>query len=370
MWQENHVSLPIVLWKRVFQCGRLQLQDRLRLRGVCRAFSKFDRNETVNVWVTIQTEAKAYSLLRFLHHHAAGPSLQLTLASCEEPWFVPCLMAGAACANLQSLQLYQHVSLAQAELLLAVAPPRLQALDLQSEPQLVSCQSFSRLAHLQHLTIEASATRVLVDPQIFPSGIATLQRLHELTLVWDSIDGTKIVASNFSLPALHTLWMSGKPFTDDLDLEHFPCLHTIELPADESVPAWLGQQQIQHLKLDSLDQLASQNLSTINCRQLTLSSFAPVGIRLASLNAAVHLRKIIILEEEPWSTAGQLEGTPAEYSELLRSKELLFGAAIDLLVTGHMTADRSTCKVHLCSNGHPLLCRCTQCQESNAVGPA
>ena len=272
-------------------------------------------------------------------------------------------MAGAAFANLQNLQVSQHVSLAQAELLLAVAPPGLQGLNLRSEPQLVSCRSFSRLAHLQRLTIEASATRE--HPQIPPSGIATLQRLRELTLNWDLVDAAKIVASNFGLPALHTLSISGRPFTDDLALEHFLCLQTLELLEDEPVPAWLGQQHIEHMKLTSLTQLAPRKLSTLNWRELTLTSFYPVRIHLAKLNAAVRLRKITILEEgplEPWLEAGLLEGTQAEYSELLRSKELVFRAAVDLLVTGHLTCDRSTCQVPLCSNGHPVLCRCNQCQ--------
>ena len=339
------------------------------MRGVSQAFSMLDGTETIEIDEVIRNESQAHSLMLFLAQQADMPSAKLRFALhswnvAEQPWLMPCLLAASACANLRMLYVLFDLSLAQAELLLAAAPLGLEDLLLMTCPDILSCHSFSRLQHLHQLKFEVDAA--CDGAAILPSGLAALHGLQHLTLWWDCEGANvKVLGTDFGLTALQDMTIAGQPFTKDLRLEKFPSLQSLDI-LDTDAPVWLSRQHIGHLELVTISQLCKLNLTDVFCHSLTLSSFDSIALR--DLNALPHLQRFTVRGSGCGSTPqaiSELVGTQAEYSQLLRHKHIQFGMPVDL-ITNNMKPDQPRNpgpKVQLGMTGHPLLCRCSECQD-------
>lgn len=368
-WQVHALELPMELWRHVFK--QLSPRDRMLMRQVCQAWRKFDRSEALKVAVHLNSESKACSFLEFLAQQGNEPGPRLMLTHSQfGAWIMPGLVAVAACQNLHELQIEDKLSLAQAQLLLAAAPPGLAKLDLVTDGDVASCCSFSRLQQLTSLELNVEAAP---DHLVVPSGLSTLRNLHSLTIYW-SYGGMVMDAQDFGLPALRHLAIWNDPFTADLNLTKFPCLEQLEFLNEEpDCPAWASRQHIRCIIFQTDEVLSTWDLEDLYCHELQLSYFAwCCSISLRDLSLLPYLQKLTLCcptSSGRGHSGRHLVGTNAEYVKLLKTMQVVLEVPVKVELTeqqGNELMAAGTL-IPLSRNGHPLLCFCTSCQRDGLL---
>lgn len=368
--QDPAVLFPVDIWLHVFHF--LQCRDRVRLRQVCRTFSTYHPTEDLRVVTGLHDEASVCSLVRFLMRQARQTKacLRLHLTAFERcSWHIPCLLAGAACSNLHDLGVTFALSLAEANLLLALVLAGLLCLDLTTNASILSCASLARLKQLSHLSLSLQGQE---NGPVFPSGLAKLNSLVDLTVIWSCKASHALDATNLRLPALQYFGISDDPFLKGFKLSHFPQLRVLELLYKETqVPAWLSGHALLCLKCATPHQLRQIDPRDLHIRELWIHNIWACCIALQELNALPVLQKLVLCGQQhrPSATrAGRLIGQQWEYITLLEGKQLILDVPVDLeLVNAKTMKPRQAAdRVRLGRHGHPLGCHCGKCQTGSA----